>query len=290
MARRLAVWVGGFFRPAVAALVLPKNGGLGIVLTSAPDDLTLAAAPPEIACVARSVLETGSAMIVPDLAAQPWLGVAPGTYRFVAGVPFRYQELPVGVIVLAAPAPLEIGAPDVAILEHISAKGSARVAGSARLMGRSGLLTRESFSWILEVEAGAVNRRRETVAILLTRTRTPIASNLGDLLEKLPAGRIQLGEVRPDVIGVTVRAPVDAARRALTLSAAIVRARADVVASAELVVSAPAPVGAGRVLLEWAELLLEETAGAPEGVHVSIVAQPTWDGRVRHLAATHPHA
>lgn len=284
-ARRLAAWVGGFFRPALGALLLPRGGELRISLSSERDELTPASAPPELVYVARNVLETGCAMIVPDLAMQPWLGVEHGTFRFVAGVPFRYQELPVGVIVLAAHAPLQIGAPDVAILEHLAAKASARIAGTARLLGRSGLIARESFAWILEVEAGVVNRRRESVGLLLLRTRAPLEASLGDLLERLPAGRFQLGELRPDVVGVSVRAPADALRRALATGAAIVRARVDVVASSEVVVSAPAPVGAGRVMLEWAELLLNETAGAPEGAHVSIVARPTWNGHTAPVTA-----
>jgi CheY-like chemotaxis protein len=280
-ARRVAAWLGGYFRPAIAALLFPDQSGLSIILSNAPDKMASDKAPSEIITVAENVLETGGAIIVPDLRAQPWLGIDSSKLRFVAAVPFWYRHLPVGVIVLASATALRMEASDMAILEHLASKASSRIDGTTRLIGNSGLLSRQSFNWILENEASAANNHGETVALMLLRMSAPLDATFGPLLEKLPAARVEIGEIRSEVVGLALRAPREIARDMLHASSALVRAHADVSASAELVVASPAPGCTGQMLLEWAELLLNETIGAPPGAHVTVLAQPVWDGHSR---------
>lgn len=274
-ARHVSAWLGGFYRPAVAAFLAPSHDGFGVVASSAPD--LVRASAPELVIVARNVIETGSTIIASDLSAQPWLGITPELFQFVVAVPFRYQNLPIGVVALGARAPRPIGSPDVAILEHIAKTLESRPGRIWSLIGRSGLLSRDSFSRMLEIETSAVSDRRESIVLALARTSARVDPTFGALLEHLPLGRVLLGEVQSDVVGIAVRAPFDVARRAASASVALVRAHTEVTASAELAVSPPMPPSVRGGLLEWAEHLLDETAAGPAGAHVSVLAHPAWD-------------
>jgi CheY-like chemotaxis protein len=271
----LARWLGGFYRPATAALLFPLNGKLDIYASSNPE--RIAGGPPPLALnsIAETVLETGSTLIVPDIAVQPWLGPSSAEFRSIVSVPFRYHQVPVGALCLVAPIPRAFGATDAAILEHLAAQATARLTGTrAPVLSRSWLISHNSFQRILGLEARAAADDGDGIAIVLFRTR--VDRSLGGLLEQLPARRMQLGELREDVVGLSVRAPGNGARDAAKACAALVHAHGGVAASAELLLGPPVPSSSHHELLAWAQQLLDKTEDAPGRSRIVVDARAVW--------------
>ena len=69
-----ARWLGGFYRPATAAMLFPLDGKLDIYASSDPEHVAGGQPPVALKSIAETVLETGSTLIVQDIAVQPWLG------------------------------------------------------------------------------------------------------------------------------------------------------------------------------------------------------------------------
>jgi CheY-like chemotaxis protein len=270
-----ARWLGGYFEDSTVTLFLPEDGQLAVFASSAEeplgDEMGLAA----LRGIAQTVLETGSTLIIPDIADQPWLGVPPHDLGAVVCVPFRYREVAIGTLCLVSPVARELGAADAAILEHIAAQAATSFTGTrVPFLGRSGLISRNSFRRILAIEASAASACGEgiTVAVL----RMPVDASLGRLLEELPAARTQLAELEDDTVGIAARGPQDQARDAARACAALVRKHREARASAELVIGSPVPSTSGYELLAWAEHLLRETTEAPGRTHVVVEARPVW--------------
>ena len=271
----LARWLGGFYRPATAALLFPLNGKLDIYASSDPERVAGGSPPLALNSIAETVLETGSTLIVPDIAVQPWLGPSSAEFRSIVSVPFRYRQVPVGALCLVAPIPRAFGATDAAILEHLAAQGTTRLTGTrAPVLSRSWLISYNSFQRILGLEARAAADDGDGLAIVLFRMR--IDRSLAGLLEQLPARRMQLGELREDVVGLSVRASGSGARDAAKACAALVYAHGGVAASAELLLAPPVPSSSHHGLLAWAQQLLDKTEDAPGRSRVVVDTRAVW--------------
>jgi CheY-like chemotaxis protein len=270
----VARWLSSFYAPAVASTIFPARGKLSVYTASDHEREEGHDAPPSIERIADTVIATASSLIVPDVEAQPWLGVPSGEWRSIVAAPFRYFDVPVGMLCVVTSTPRAFGASDVAILEHITARAMERLAlHRAPVLGsRSWLLARETFRKVLEIEATAVSGKDECIAIALFRT--PVDRRLTPLLDELPARRMHFGELRDDVVAAAVRGECSAVHSALSAAGARVRALGDVAAYAELVVGAPFPDGLIPGLLTWAESLLEATDRSRSVVVVD--AQAKW--------------
>jgi CheY-like chemotaxis protein len=263
-ASRVARWLGAFYEPASVALLVPHDGQLEIGITSDERRLPPASRAPDVlASIGRSILETGSSLVVSDLATQPWHGTDAGRgFRSIVGVPFRLRDVPVAVLCVNAPGPRQFGAADLALLELLASRSSASYARASRtpVVAPSGLIGREAFRRLLEIEATGAADRHEGIALALLRTRAPLDRTFGPLLERIPSPRMLLGELYDDVVAVAVRAEHDEAKARLEAGATLVRSHADVAMQAEVFVGSPLPLAVGRVLLDWAEHLLAHCA------------------------------
>jgi CheY-like chemotaxis protein/putative methionine-R-sulfoxide reductase with GAF domain len=271
----VARWLGGFYRPATAALLFPLNGRLDIYASSDPERVAGGSPPVALKSIAETVLETGSTIIVPDIAVQPWLGPSSGEFRSIVSVPFRYRQVPVGALCLVAPVPRAFGATDAAILEHLAAQATTRLTGTrAPVLSPSWLISHNSFQRILGLEARAAADDGDGIAIVLFRMR--VDRSLAALLGQLPARRMQLGELRADVVGLSVRAPGNGARDAAKACAALVYAHGGVATSAELLLGPPVPSSSHHELLAWAQQLLDKTEDAPGHSCVVVDTRAVW--------------
>ena len=141
-------------------------------------------------------------------------------------------------------------------------------------LSRSWLISHNSFQRILGLEARAAADAGDGIAIVLFRMR--VDRSLGALLERLPARRMQLGELREDVVGLSVRAPGHGARDAAKACAALVYAHGGVAASAELLLGPPVPSSSHHELLAWAQQLLDKTEDAPGRSRVVVDTRAVW--------------
>jgi CheY-like chemotaxis protein len=269
-------WLSGFYKPAIAALIMPRDGELQLTTSSDPDLASRPKALDALLSFGRSVVETGSCLIVPDVTMQPWLGLDPEPFRSILSVPLRFFDAPVAALCLCAPSPREFAAPDLALLSHVATRAMNHLqTGTRPLLSDSGLIGRGSFRALLEIEAGAASERGDDLAVVLFRM--PIDREVGELLERLPARRMQLGEVRDDVVGLTVRARGDEAREAAMRGAELVRDTGSVRASAAIYLGAPRPKHGAEEVLAWAEKLLDATKDdIPERSHVVLDAHATF--------------
>ena len=121
-----------------------------------------------------------------------------------------------------APIPRAFGATDAAILEHLASQATTRGFTGMRMpvLSPSWLISHNSFQRILGLEARAAADDGDGIAIVLFRMR--VDRSLAGLLEHLPARRMQLGELREIVAGLSVRAPGNGAADAAKACAEIV--------------------------------------------------------------------
>jgi CheY-like chemotaxis protein len=272
-AAHLAKWLSGFYKPASVAALLPSDGKLGVVLSSDPQMDENAAG--QLVALSQIVVETGSSLIVPDVNAQPWLGIASSPFRSILIVPFRYYDAPVGALCLYSAAPRELGAADLALMGHIASRAMSRLqTGASPVLADSWLVSRSSFRTILEIESRAASDHGEDVVVMVFRA--PVDRKLGDLLARLPARRMQVGELRKDVVGLSVRARASDARNAAHLGAMLIRETSNVTASAALYLGAPRPPQGGSDLVAWAEGLLESTEDVPDRKDLVVDAHAEW--------------
>jgi hypothetical protein len=267
-------WLARYFEHSTVRLLLPSEDERLTVYASSEVESHVHGRA--IDAIARTVLEAGSTVIIPDVADQPWLGLPPDDLGAVLCVPFRYHDTPMGALCLVTAEARDLGACDAAILEHIATQAATRFT-RARLpfLGRSGLVSRNSFRRILAIEAGTASEvQNEGIALAIARM--PINASLGHLLEQAPEGRTVIGELHDDAIAIAARGPHDRARDAARAGLALLEAHGAVRASAELVVGPPVPPIPENALIAWAERLLVETGDTPEHVHVVVDTQATW--------------
>jgi hypothetical protein len=275
-ANRVIRWLSRFFDSTVSVL-LPREGELRICATSDPELVARGTLPSSFAEIAETVLATHSTVIVPDVAAQPWLGIDSEKFRSILSVPFYFHDVPIGILCISGPTRRAFDSSDVAILECIAKQSTARLMTGAPTIftPSSWLLAPSTFRKILHIEANAAADCDDGIAIVLMRLT--VDRSLGDFLGRLPTGRMQLGHLGSDLVGLAVRAPGDEAHRAARAGAALIRGQYEIYASAGVFIGPPVPPTASNEALAWAERLLAATVdNSSDRSHVSVDARAVW--------------
>jgi CheY-like chemotaxis protein len=110
----------------------------------------------------RDIVETGSALVIPDLRSLGVSLAAPdgNDVRFFAGVPVANRATPIGSLCLVDGDPRRLSSDDFSILEGFGAQASAALSAraSAPIWEGSGLFSRDGLSMLLRAELSRLRR------------------------------------------------------------------------------------------------------------------------------------
>ena len=282
--------IAAYIGIARAAMALVQDRRL--VVRAATDDAALprefdlGAAIPE----AYEVLETGSALLLPDASARPFEAVARslGGIRFFGGVPLRVGASPVGVICMFDPAVRHFEAEELVALELFGRRGSDVLmrfaengeSGTAGRYGR-GIVVREMFDALLDAELRILERCGGSMEVAVIDV--PSLAGVAAAVEHAPAPtRLIAGVLSSGRVALFKRADDESARAQLT---AVID---DLHAAAE-----PSSVGfvelprggvhgfSGRELVHVASIALDRAEDRGDGMHRVIIAE-------EHAGASRP--
>jgi CheY-like chemotaxis protein len=223
---------------------------------------------------ALDVVESGSTLIVPDLAAMPAgpsRAPAPGA-RLLAAVPLRSEGVTIGALALADHRPVPFDVHDLAILEYFGARFSEVLAGLevSRLPREPGVLAAESWRFTLRSEIEHLRSGRALVVALASlpvREGPMIPASSPDemesvtrvverLIELLPP-RTALGRLTPATLAVYgLVADAEAGEHALRTLMASLADKPERSCLALLTVRDLSPNDGGAAFLEVAHWLL----------------------------------
>jgi DNA-binding response OmpR family regulator len=250
-----------YFGFGQAFFALMKDDGLRIRRAS-DERVWVPDAPLELA-LCRDMLETSSAVLVPDLLS---LGAnvrrADGErLRFFAGVPLSSGATAVGVLCFTDREPRRFGADGYALLEAFGRRGTALLSGreseSSPLLNLSGYLSREGLGQVLAAELSRMELEPLALGLLLYEGAAP------DEPTRLRTAWAQLDERRFALL--LVRESDRAVEEALHAFLERLRARELAGAGVVDVERGAASPFDGNSLIHGAERLLDEALRAPPG-------------------------
>jgi CheY-like chemotaxis protein len=216
--RRTLSWLCSYFGCGSAAVLLPDAGGLEpFLLYGAPllgrdyQDLGALADP------LRAVVETGTALLVGDLATDASFGSGGTdgggqTARFLVGVPVSASRArpPVAVMCLADAAPRRFEAEDLGILEHFARRSGFLVDGGPTagdgVVDEARTLAASSFGRVLGLELGLAHKLGAQLELALLEVDAP--ADLGQAAaaaSRLMGPRAALGRLGPSRLGFLAR-------------------------------------------------------------------------------------
>jgi CheY-like chemotaxis protein len=205
------------------AVALARDEGLIVLsateLSGLPPGFDLGRAVPE----AYEVLESGSALLLPDASAVPFASVsrALGGIRFFAGVPLRVTgQIVIGVACLFDALTHQVDGADLAALELLGRRGSDvlwRFAeqGDARIVRQGrGVVARGLFDELLDVELHILESRGGSLEVAAIELRD-LGALRGTLARAPSQERLLAGVLSSTRVALFKRAVDDSARRQL---------------------------------------------------------------------------
>jgi CheY-like chemotaxis protein len=220
-----------YFDDCQAAILMMQDPQL-TVFASSSERWPIGTQPDGVAGYALDVVESGSTLIVPDLAALPAAASRPAPWRFLVALPLRTAEgITVGALVLAAPAPIPFDAHDLTILEHVVGRLGEIFSGAddARLLDGPGVLNAETwrqglgsetqhlaYGHTLAIALGTLPGEPEpAIPVRSAPALQALGRDTAALLERLPP-RTAVGRLGPDTLAAyTVAEDSEAGARAL---------------------------------------------------------------------------
>jgi CheY-like chemotaxis protein len=242
---------------------------------------------------AVDVVESGSTLILPDLAALPAVGSrapAPDAQLLVV-VPVRANGVTIGALALADRRPLPFDVHDLAMLEHIGDRYYAAVFAdeeASRVPHEPGVLPGESWRFGLRCEIEHLRSGQSLVvalAALAARSSPTIPVSTPQEMEavtraidgriELVAPRTALGRLAPATLaGYALVEDAGAGEQALRAVLASLADEPDQMCVAALVVSALHPADGGAAILEIAQWLLASAMARGPGTTLHACLSP----------------
>ncbi len=286
-ARRGADWVCRFFGFGSAMIAIAKDYELRM-LALAGADRRLGEASPEVLRRCRDIMESGSSLVMTDTAAPRSLslGASSNGLSFFAGVPLvAMSGERFGVLCLASARPHAFDADDLAILEHLGRRVSARYGcGPALLSGpvfsARGLLSAESFAELLGIELRSARAHGDAVSVAVLGLGAPGGDEARAIFESVGALRLAVGALSPDRLAISKRAAsVGRAQGAIEQALQAVQATRPMRGAGVLSVAASGPLLTQHEGLRFASDALARSVTSQRGGAVRFVLQSEPSGR-----------
>jgi DNA-binding response OmpR family regulator len=218
----------------------------------------------------RDIMETSSALVVPDLETIGTAALAPNgqPLRFFTGVPLLSGPIGVGALCFVDDRAHGFGAEDYSLLETFGRRASAVLSGhdvhAAPLWRSSGLLTREGLSVVLTAELARMQARPLSLALFVFVGRAPTVATFAR------TALADLGDRR--YAALVAREDKGEARRAIhALVEAIAHANGFAARGLVMVEEGAAASFDARSILHAAECLLQSDAQTASGAIDEIV-------------------
>jgi CheY-like chemotaxis protein len=153
-------WLGSYFGFGSALLVRVRGQALHVLAASGPLELPRDCHIDEMLPQCLDIVETGSSLLIPDVAAQPSFATLLNqaqSVRFFAGIPIRLPDgSRIGALCLVDRQPHSAGADDLAILEYMGRVATMDLRHGAlrcdMVRPESALLSLSFFLFLLTVE------------------------------------------------------------------------------------------------------------------------------------------
>ena len=225
------------------------------------------------------VMEAGSSLLVTDAAEERFVQARSLGLRFVAAVPLvSSDETRFGMLALVDARPHAFSARDLAILEHIGHRVSARYGGaSVPWFGNSifharGMVSEESFRRFLGLELGQAGVRKGTVAVANVALEAAGSADAEAILEREDRTRLAIAALAHDRLAIFKRTDATSevgAPSVLARVSRVLRARRRVHGIGLVYVEPQGPSLREDEVLRFASEALDRSANAQRGELVS---------------------
>lgn len=210
-ARAGTYWTCRYFGFGSAMIAVAQASGLE-ALASAGADGRQAESSPQVMGRCRDILETGSSLVISDASAPRSLSFAASGPSFFAGVPLvAVTGERFGVLCFASAQPHAFDADDLAILEHIASRVSARYGGAVPLLSgpvfsAPGLFSADSFAELLGIELRSARAHGDAVSVGVLALETAGSDEARAVLDSVGALRLTVGALARDRLAISKRA------------------------------------------------------------------------------------
>jgi CheY-like chemotaxis protein len=226
-----ADWFSGYVGFGILMAAVLRGETLEVLLCTDPNELRRTEPLEKRLPLVRDIVETSSAILVPDVGARGALGAVAGLERgFFAGVPLRADKVTVGALCWLDAQARGLDSEDFIVLQELGRRTSDVLAGTdlvAPFWEPSGMMSREGFELVMSCALHRAQRMRLPLELLAFVAATPDAYEWSRALTAyVGAERLVLAELGGDRFALAVSRPnareaVDAATRFLGERAAL---------------------------------------------------------------------
>lgn len=259
-ATRLARWLSGYLGHSAALLLAPRNGAMEIAASSDTTRFSRGEITDALLALSGDVLESGSRLVLTDVAASNFLQQPSSRIRFLVCVPFVLSQVPIGVLCLADDQPHAFDATELSILEGLAATTAAALTQphAPRWFHDSGVFSKHALSLLMAKGTEWAADRGGCSGLLLVETSgLPPAGGCSAILDEVLGPRLAIGAISDHTLAVFVS---DGSRAGVTdrLDSvhAKIGARVTEVASSRLAFDAPIPRLLPEALMAWGTELM----------------------------------
>lgn len=273
-AKRIAHWLSAYLGHSSALLLAPRNGAMEIAVSSDTTRFPCGEIADALLGVSGDVLESGSRVVLTDVATSKFLRHPSSKIRFLVCVPFALAQVPIGVLCLADDQPHPFHAAELSILEAIAATTAAALTRphAPRWFHHSGVFSEHALSLLMaKGTEWAADRGRGSGLLLVKTSGLPAAGGCDALLDEVVGPRLAIGAISAHTLGVFVSDENGAlvAERLDTARAGI-SAHITEVASSQVTFETPIPRLLPDALVAWGLELLAYTNGTRLGSRVAV--------------------
>lgn len=280
-ATRMAHWLSAYLGHSAVLVLTPQNGTMQIVISSNTARFPHGAVTDELLALSSDVLESGSRLVVTDVAASKAFFKQPASsIRFLVCVPLVISGMPLGVLCIADDRPHSFDSSELAIVEGIAATAAPALARpqAPRWFHHSGVFSKHALTLLVAKGTEWAADRGGCSGLLLVETPgLPLAESCSAILDEVRGPRMAIGAISDQTLAVFVSDATCAgvAERLETARVGIGRHIPEL-ASSRLAFEAPIPRLLPDVLVTWGLGLLAHANTSRPGACILV------DCRVSH--------
>ena len=188
-------WLPAYFGFGRAFYAIERDGRLEVLASSAPDWLAVGVDAAERLPLCRDIVETSSAVVLPDTGALKGAAGVPGA-RFFAGVPLLSDVVAIGAFCLVDDERRNLEGEDLALLEAAGRRASALLTGNGNtppFMVANAVVSRETLLLVTDLELRRARRSGAWVHLLAFASPQPeAASTWSEALDPIMTRRRRL--------------------------------------------------------------------------------------------------